>query len=62
MKQDPENWNILVPGGKESNNDSVSRGDWKRRSPLARVTNLMCSRTVLEKQSEEGETPVHETD
>ena len=25
----PENWNILVPGGKESNSDSLSRGDWK---------------------------------
>ena len=30
----PENRNIQVSGGKESNSDSLSRGDWTGNSPL----------------------------
>lgn len=31
-KGNPPNWNILVSGGKEINKDSVSKGDWNRKS------------------------------
>ena len=66
----PENWNILVPGGKENKSDSLSSGDRTGNSPnrcrfgdngvegpviLIRIWNGIC----LESQTIEGESPVH---
>ena len=66
------NWNILVPAGKENNNDSPSSGERTGKSPnqlcygIIGVVGPRCRMTFSEKNSLESETidgdsPVFET-
>lgn len=56
-KRTGENWNILVPRGKEIKRDSLSSGERNGRSPR---TNLIETfrRMILEKTVIEGDNPV----
>lgn len=47
-EENPENWNILVPGGKENNCDSVSSGERKRNSPNLNTLVFRGCRTIHE--------------
>ena len=56
------NWNILVTRGKESNSDSLSRGDWKGSSQSAYELQIsIVVEFIWNDKSKEGERPVYET-
>ena len=68
-KANPGNWNILVPGGKENNSDSLSSGDRTGNSPNLfcfgetgvegpTIIIIMRRRTFLESKATEGDSPV----
>ena len=70
MEANPENWNILVPGGKENKSDSLSSGDRTGNSPNRRrfgvfgvegpvILLLIWNGICLESHTLEGESPVH---
>lgn len=42
-KKNPLNWSILISGGKENNNDFLSNGEWKGKSP-SQESNLLLSK------------------
>ena len=68
----PGNWNVLVPGGKETKWDAVSKGDWNQHRAnwilYSNMQEMWCCglpldpnwlrRTLLESRTEEGDSPV----
>ena len=63
------NWNILVPAGKENNNDSPSSGERTGKSPNRscygmdgvvgpRRCKKFCEKNDLESSAEDGDSPV----